>query len=394
MNRVVGLCAAALIAGGLTGAATASTHASKAPIVIGMPIALSGPINFFDGPQLMGAQIAVKQINARGGLLGGRKLKIVTADTKSDIAQSTNAALDVIRKGAQFVIPTLDYDFGGPAARVAQQRRLIAISGAGDPRFGVKGIGSHVFNVFAAGPVEGAVAATFAYKTRGWRRAFVLTDTSLNYSKSFGQYLKTSWTGQGGEVVGEDTFVNSDPSIATQVANIKASKAQFIFLSSYPPGGVSAIKQIRGAGVTLPIVAGVPFDGTFFLPGLPAVKDLYVVGAGITTGGDPNPARRAFFRAYYLANSNKPAPLALQSLIGYSSVQAIATGIERAGTTSIPQVLAQMNKFRNVPLTIGSTTWTPTCHISPYSMVIKTFRNGREVFVAQPKPAAIPPAIC
>jgi branched-chain amino acid transport system substrate-binding protein len=394
MKGIVGLCAAVLVACGLTGAATATRQVDKPPIVIGMPIALSGPINFFDGPQLMGAQIAVEQINARGGLLGGRRLKIVTADTKSDIAQSTNAALDVIRKGARFVIPTLDYDFGGPAARIAQQRGLIAISGAGDPRFGVKGIGSHVFNVFAAGPVEGAVAATFAYKTRNWRRAFVLTDTSLNYSKSFGQYFTTSWKGQGGEIVGEDTFVNSDPSIGTQIADIKRSKAQFIFLSSYPPGGVSAIKQVRGAGISLPIVTGVPFDGTFFLAGLPGIEDLYVVGAGITTGGDPNPARRAFFRAYYLANGNKPAPLALQSLIGYSSVQAIATGIERAGSSSIPRVLAQMNKFKKVPLAIGSTTWTPSCHISPYSMVVKSFGNGREVFVAQPRPAAIPPAIC
>ena len=46
----------------------------------------------------------------------GRQLEIVTADTKSDPAQRTNAAIEVLEQGAEMVIVTCDFDFGAAAA--------------------------------------------------------------------------------------------------------------------------------------------------------------------------------------------------------------------------------------------------------------------------------------
>ena len=55
-------------------------------------------------------EVAIEEINAKGGLLG-RQLKIIYADTKSDIAYGATAAQDVIDKGAQMVVVTCDYDY-------------------------------------------------------------------------------------------------------------------------------------------------------------------------------------------------------------------------------------------------------------------------------------------
>ncbi len=391
----------ALTASGGAAAPAAKDRVTAKPIIIGMPLAQTGVISFYDNPNLAGAQIAVDQINASGGVLG-RPLKIVTADTKSDLSLITAAAQDVISRGAQFLIPTLDYDFGGPSARVGEKHKppLISITLAGDPRLGAKGIGPHTFNQFPAGGTESAIAATFAWE-RGWRHPYILGDPSISYSKTFTQFFKYAWTKLGGasSIAGEDTFMNSDPSIATQISRLKAvgSKADFIFMGSYAPGGASATKQIRDAGINLPIIGGAGFDGTFWLGAVPDVKNFYVVAGGVTTpNADPNPKRRAVYDAYF-AKFHKEAPLGEQTLNGYSAIYAYATAITRAKSTDTDKVLAQLNKFNNEPLPIGNITWTPTCHITfGRPLPVITFVNGKEKFVAEPTPIkkAIPPSIC
>ena len=80
-----------------------------------------------------------------------RPLKIISADTKSDLGLIAGVANSLLDQGADVMIPTLDYDFGGPSARAANARKIPAISLAGDSRFGLQGIGKYLFNQFPAG---------------------------------------------------------------------------------------------------------------------------------------------------------------------------------------------------------------------------------------------------
>ena len=85
--------------------------------------------------------MAVKDINAAGGVLG-RPLKIIYSDTKSEIPQGAVAAMEVIDQGADLLIVTGDFDFGGTAAHTANAQGKLAIAPfAADPKFGVEGIG-------------------------------------------------------------------------------------------------------------------------------------------------------------------------------------------------------------------------------------------------------------
>jgi branched-chain amino acid transport system substrate-binding protein len=386
----------ALTAGGGT-AAPQSTFQGKKPIVIAMPLALTGIISFYDQPNLAGAQIAVAQINRKGGVLG-RPFKIISADTKSDLGLIAGVANSLLAKGANLMIPTLDYDFGGPSARAACAKNIPAISVAGDSRFGLQGIGRCLFNQFPAGS-EAAIGATWAWN-KGWRNAYVLEDPSISYSKTFFENFKYSWGKLGGTLAGEDTFMNSDQSIAAQITKMKAvidqKKVDFIFMGSYAPGGASATKQIRAAGINLPIIGGAGFDGTFWLGAVPNLTNFYVVAGGVTTGGDPNKLRAAVYAAYK-AKFKKDAPLGEQTLNGYSAVYAFKTAIERAKSTSGARIIAQLEKFKAEPLPIGNITWTPRCHISKLrSLPIITFAGAKEKFVAEvsPKASILPRVLC
>ena len=92
----------------------------------------------FDQPVVEGAQVAIDEINKAGGV-DGRKLKLVVADHKSDLNLVQQSALDVIDKGAKVVITTHDFDFGSPAAQVANSQGLLTLGGAGGMSYGRQG---------------------------------------------------------------------------------------------------------------------------------------------------------------------------------------------------------------------------------------------------------------
>ena len=135
------LLTALLFAGG-------AARAEDPPIVIGFAIAQSGWFAPFDSGSVA-AEMAIEDINAKGGLLG-RKLVSVYADTKSDRVKSAKAALEVLNKGAEFVIISCDYEMGGPAGLAAGKAGKIAFSlCANEPRIGRLGA-----SVFSIGPPD------------------------------------------------------------------------------------------------------------------------------------------------------------------------------------------------------------------------------------------------
>ena len=99
------------------------TTGADSPIVVGAAVAKSGIMSQFDEPVVQGAQVAIAEVNKAGGV-DGRKLKLVVADHKSDLNLVQQSALDVIDKGAKVVITTHDFDFGSPAAQVANSQGL------------------------------------------------------------------------------------------------------------------------------------------------------------------------------------------------------------------------------------------------------------------------------
>ena len=79
----------------------------KGPIKIGMAIAQSGFVAPYDEGPAKGAEMAVDEINAKGGVLG-HPLKLIYGDTKSERTQGTSTALELLSQGAQVMVVTCD----------------------------------------------------------------------------------------------------------------------------------------------------------------------------------------------------------------------------------------------------------------------------------------------
>jgi branched-chain amino acid transport system substrate-binding protein len=354
-------------------------------VTIGFAIALSGWMNAYDGPPLNGSKMAIEEFNAKGGILG-KQIKAVIADTKTDVVEGAKAGAEVIAKGAQFMAVSCDYDMGAPAATVANDNKMIAISYcASDAKMGVQGIGPYVFSLEIFGQGEGAVAAAYAWK-RGWKKGYAILDTSIEYDKSLCDGFLEHFTKLGGEIIGADTFTQEDASIASQITRYKdaaASKGepQVIMLCSYIPGGASAIRQIRAAGINAPIMGGDSMDGDYWVQSVPGLSEHYAVTFGSKWGDDPRAEVNDFFKRYREKHGEPESSFPLN---GYSLVQAIKVAAERAGSIETEAVLAELNKFTKEPLLWGATTFTPETHIDlVHPMTIVQVQNGKGSFADQ-----------
>ena len=176
----------------------------------------------YDMPAKLGIEFAIDDINAEGGLLG-RKLTSVWRDTKTDKAQAVIAAQELIDEGADILSVSCDFDYGGPSASVAQEHGMIALGCAGSPRFGKQGVGPNAFSLDTQTPDECGSLAEWSSMSKGWKTVYLLTDTFIDYTKTCSQYFETRWVQLEGEesVVGRDTFLLTDTSIASQVSRIR-----------------------------------------------------------------------------------------------------------------------------------------------------------------------------
>ncbi len=343
--------------------AAAALPARADDIVIGFATGQSGFMQAYDQPATEAALIRIDEINAAGGLLG-RQLRAVFADTKSDRAEGAKAGLEVIEAGADLVVVSCDYDFGAPAALMAEANGKVSFFLCAESvRAGIQGVGPHSFSASVLAAVQGATMAEWAHATLGANRFYVLLDTWTEYNKGICDGF--DWKApliEGVEIVGRDTFVNDDASIAAQITRISNVQPQpdAIMLCSMMPGVVSAIRQIRNAGIDIPILNGSGVDGSYWMDAVPGLSEFYIPVQGSIYGDDPDPEVEAFNQRYEAKFGARPS--SQYTYPGYVMIDVWAKAVERAGTTDAAAVVAELEKMDGEPTLFGPRTFTSELH--------------------------------
>lgn len=404
-GALVGLSLALALTGCSSGTATSDATASKSdgaaaaspapeppspsaadatgePLLIGAAVAKSGFLAPFDTPALATLQMSVDTVNAAGGI-DGRPVSLQVIDTKSDREVAASAARDLVDAGADFIVTTCDFDFGAPTALVAQENDILSMAPcSSDVKFGPRGIGPLAFSAGTPNITEGAVMAKFAYEDQGWKTAYVLTDNSVTYTKGMCPAFASRFTELGGAVVGEDVFQNGDQSVASQVSRISSLPQQpdVVVVCSYPPGGVTAVVELRRKGITSPILSGFGMDGSYWLEAQPDLSDMYVAALASNYGDDPNPAVNELGKAYADA-VGQPAPTSA-FITGAVVLELFKKAVEETHSTSGATLSDALQRFQEVPTLAGPTTFTPEYHMSlDRPMAIIKIDNGTPKFL-------------
>lgn len=164
------------------------------------------------------------------------------------------------------------------------------------------------------------------------------------------------------KLVGEDTFKNEDASIAAQITRIKSlpEEPDAIMLCTMMPGAVSAIKQIRAAGINSMILNGSAVDGSYWLSAVPDLSNFFVPVQGSVYGDDPNADVTTFNAKYKETTGGDPSTQ--YTYPGYVMIDVWAKAVERAGTTEAGAVVAELEKMNEEPTLFGPRTFTPELH--------------------------------
>ena len=332
-------------------------------ITVGFAIAKSGWMEAYDTPAATAAKIRIEEINAAGGLLGNQ-IAVVEADTRTDRAESAKAGLDVLDQGAQMMVVSCDYDFGAPAALVAEGEGMNSFFlCAEDVKAGIQGVGPNSFSASVLAPVQGATMAEWAHAKRDARTAFVLEDTFIEYNKGICTGFEWMFPQlDGAEIVGRDTFKNDDASIASQITRIKSlEKApDVIMLCSVMPGAAAAVRQIRAAGIDALILNGSAVDGSYWLDAVPGLSGFALPVQGSIYGDDPRPEVEAFNKAYEAKTGARPA--SQYAYPGYVLIDLWAKAVERAGTVDGAAVTAELEKMQGESTAFGPRSFSGELH--------------------------------
>lgn len=358
-RNFLSICVGCVIAAPLTFTA----HAQDSdPIKIGFVSAMSGWMAAYDDNPRKAAIQKIDEINAAGGLLG-RKIEYKELDMKTDLALSGSTAAELIDWGADMLMVPPDYDMGAPAALAAQNAGLIAIStGASDAKMGVQGVGPFTFSAHTAGQTAGIVMAEYGQDKLKLKNVFILEDVSIEATISSCAGFAQAWQNQGGSIVGRDTFRNNDPSISAQITRIRGLSTQpdAVFLCSYTPGGASVIRQLRAAGIDVPILSDTGMSGNSWLNAVPGLKDFYLPGI-MSLNDDPRPEVAAFLAGYEKRWGQKPDTEF--SVLGYCSIEMWSQAVKKAQSIDSQAVVDVMNTFNDEQTTCGPSSYSPEVHI-------------------------------
>lgn len=364
----------------LAGALAMTGTAAKADdMVIGFAVALSGGFQPYDESGTKMAELVIDQINQGGGLLG-RQLKTVMADTKSDRVEGVRAAKDVLAAGAELMIVTCDYDFGAPAALEAQKAGVAVVSiCAGDAKMGPVGIGPMAFSANRAGPVDGAMMAKWGRETKGFQKAYMITDQTIDYSKSQCAGFEWGWQDLGGTLTGKDTFSAADSTVAAQVSALSAAvqkgDVDVVMLCTFLPNGASVLRQIRAAGIDVPIMSGEAMAGSFWTDAVPGLSDFYTAQyAGVSN--DPRPEVQELLKQFEAKHN---APLVEPSAFPiYAWLNLWRDAVTAAGTTEGKAIVAALEGSKDLKTLFGPYNFTSTLHIQDRSdIAVVGLKDGK-----------------
>jgi branched-chain amino acid transport system substrate-binding protein len=351
------------------------------PIVIGAAVAESGDLAPYDEGPMRAVRVAIDDVNAKGGI-AGHDVELVTADTASDPTKGPAAALDVIDKGAAVVIVTCDFDNGSPAAQTAASKNVLASSTCGgSDRFNPNVLGPLVFSMATRAGAEGENMAHWAYEQKGFKTAYLLRDTNIAYAQDMcGGMEKTFPTLDGTSIVGRGTFKGGDQRFTAQISQIRELDPDFVFLCSGTGEGTPFLKQLRGAGLDTPVLAGSAFDGNYWQAAVPKLSNFWFATYASINGDDPRPEVNELFKK--MEEQDGKPPVTSFDVTGYALVQAFQKAVEKSNSLDGPALSEALESFKDEPLITGPQTFSDSTHISAARpMAIMAVENGKLEFV-------------
>ncbi len=371
---VLGIATAVLLAtsacsGGLLGGDDGGSTDSG-PIKIGMIVPTSGSSAPTGGSMANGAQMAVDEINAAGGILDGRMLELEIADGACDAQQAVASANKLVSSGV--VISVGGYCSGAtlPTLPIFEKGGVPMIIPAANSQDIVNEGLKNVFMINGTGLQQSTAALDFI-KKQGYK-AIALVDDNTSYSKDITTETEKQITDDGTTNVVLNTSVNAGESdYSSVVRDINGSGADMLYWTGYYQEGGLIIDQLRKSGYTGDImVADGSADST-----LAEIAGAAAEGVFATMTPTPNTIKGAegWIADYKAAFGEDPKPYSTQS---YDAVRLAAAAFTAAGNTKTDDVIKALEGIKDFKAFSGPLSFTPEHTLASGGFVILVMKDG------------------
>jgi len=292
---------------------------------------------------LLSAQMAVREINARGGVRG-RRLELVLRDDSARPARAVQVATELL--GNQRIVAVVGHLTSGttlPAAAIYNSGSDPVVNitpSASTPE--LSGIGPYTFRLCASDSLHGVALARLAYSRLGAHSVDVMYMND-EYGRGVAGAFTTEFLRLGGTVLNHDPFLAGTTDFGAYLDRIRAQGRAGAVVIGGPRTSASLIlRQARGMGLNIPLLGADALSG---IQGDGAIAEGVYVSSNYLPDID-TPANTAFVSAYSQANGG-----ALPDNRGagaYDAIHLLAQAIRDAGVSrrGVRDALARLGSGR------------------------------------------------
>lgn len=381
------LAAGAMLMSALTGCGGGSKGADGDTIKVGGLLEMTGGSASFGISGKNGIDLALKKINEKG-VLGGKKLSLVVADTKSEASEATNGMQKLISQDKVVAVIGPNQSSAVIASgAINNGAKVVDITPMGtnpdvtvDPK--TKQVKPYSFRTCFIDPFQGTVMASFASNELKVKRAAIYIDNTSDYAKGLAQFFKENFVKNGGQVVIEEAYLQKDTDFKSTLTKIKAAKPDFIYIPGYYQEVGLIVKQAREMGITVPMAGGDGWDSAKLpeIAGKAALENTFF--SSLYSPDDTSDLNKEFVAEYkkaYNTNSDVFAALA------YDSTLLVAKAIEDAGSADPAKIAEAMAKIKGFKGVSGEVTFNEE-HNPIKSAVIIEHKDGKQTFKTKVNP--------
>ena len=327
-KRVFAAAAAAVLSGGLAGGAAAED------LLIGTAGSVTGQYAIFGEQMTRGAEMAVADINAAGGVLGNR-LVLEIGDDACEAKQAVAVANQMVNKEVAFVAGHFCSSTSIPASEVYYEEGILQISPAStNPLLTEQGY-ENVFRTCGRDDQQGLVAGNFLARVFPGQRIAILHDKTA-YGKGLADETKKALNAAGVEEALYEAYTAGEKDYTALVSKLKAEEIDVIYLGGYHTEAGLIVRQADSQGLDATLVSG---DALVTEEFWSITGD---AGEGTLFSFSPDPTENeaaAEVVARFMEQGYKPEGYTLYT---YAAIQVFAQAAEAAGSTDIDALVEQM----------------------------------------------------
>ncbi|HAZ05800.1 MAG TPA: amino acid-binding protein [Acetobacterium sp.] len=314
-----------------------STSGGSSDVVkLGFIGPMTGDAAIYGSSAEEGAQLAVAEINAAGGI-DGKNIELVAYDSKADQTEAINAYNRLRDQDGVVAV------IGGTLSGETLAMKDIMVSDnmpVLSPTATAVEVTQDAPNVFRAcflDDYQGQAAANFAATTLGAKTAALLIGTGNPYSEGVSEAFKAAFTAKGGTIAGSESYGTADKDFSAQLTKIKEMNPDVVFVPDYVQTVGPILQKAKEMGITAKFVGADGWDG---------VQEEYADAAqgnyftNHYAADSPSETVQNFITAYKAEYDKVPNSFAA---LGYDAVYAMVEAITAAGSTESADIITALN---------------------------------------------------